>query len=396
MSLLRDRSFLAAAAAHFAVDFINGQKSLLLAFLSVPLGLSNSAIGFINTLYVLSGSLAQPLFGLLADRFGTRWVVAGGLTWLAVFFSAAVLVPGPWALVPLVIAALGSAAFHPAGAMEATVRGRMQSVARETTAASTFFVFGQTGLSIGPAIGGPLLDRWGTVGLLVLPLLVSPAIFNAAAHLRPSAPGAKPQLKPGREVGERLSRAALPFFILLAAGRSWAQFNFTTFLPKYFADLGMRPAGYGLMAALFMGAGATGNVLGGYLGDRVNRKRIVVVSLLAAVAPILILPGLGTTAWIYLVVPLAGALISMSHSVIVVTAQNQLPGRMGAASGLILGFMFSSASLGTLLSGIVADSFGFDSFYQMTAGLALVSGLLGLSLPRRGRLSRTSVGSPRG
>jgi FSR family fosmidomycin resistance protein-like MFS transporter len=382
LSLLRDRAFIAAAAAHFGVDFLNSQKSLLLAFLSGPLALTNSAIGLINTLYVLTGSLAQPLFGMLADRFGTRWVVAGGLSWLAIFFSGAVLLPGQWALLPLVVAALGSAAFHPAGAMEATVRGRIQSASRETTAASAFFVFGQTGLSLGPAIGGPLLDRWGTVGLLVLPLLVSPTIINAAANLKPLGLEVGAAGEPASGGAEKLTRRALPFFILLAAGRSWIQFNFTTFLPKYFADLGMRPASYGFMAALFMGAGAMGNVLGGYLGDRVDRKRIVVLSLLASVIPILMFPGLGTTSGIYLVTLLAGGLIGISHSIIVVTAQHQLPGRMGAASGLILGFMFSSASLGTLLSGVLADRYGFETFFTMTAALATVSGLLGLSLPR--------------
>lgn len=380
MSLLRDPSFLAAALAHFGVDFLNSQKSLLLAFLSTPLGLSNSLIGLVNTLYTLSASLTQPLFGILADRIGSRWVVTGGLLWLAGTFSAAVLAPGYWSLVLLVVAAVGSAAFHPAGAMEATLRGQHTVVGRETTAASLFFFFGQAGLAFGPAIGGPLLDRWGTTGLVVLPLLVLPAGANAAGRLRP------PEIKAARSTKtkadrQRLSQSLLVAFILVAAGRAWLQFNYLTFLPKYFHDLGLNPTRYGLIAALFMGASALGNVSGGWLGDQFDRNWIVRASLLGAVAPSALYPLAGISLWVYPLTLLAGAFIGASHSIVVVTAQNMMPDRMGAASGLVLGFMFASASLGTLLSGWIADQAGFMTFYLTTAALAGLVGILAWRIP---------------
>lgn len=388
MSLLRNSSFLAAATAHFGVDLINSQKSLLLAFLSVPLGLSNSLIGLVNTLYTLSASLSQPLFGMLADRFGSRWVAAGGVVWLGGIFGAAVLAPGYWALALLILAALGSAAFHPAGAMEATLRGRQERADRETTAASLFFLFGQAGLSLGPALGGPILDRWGTQGLLLLLLLVLPIGVNAGYRWGPlslrSAADPESEARPGGG----LRGGLLATFVVLAAGRTWVQFNFMFFLPKYYADLGFSPTLYGLITAIFVGAGALGNVSGGWLGDRMSRRWIVRTTLLAAVLPIGFYPSLGPTPWTYLITPLAGLLVGASHSIIVVTAQNMMPDRMGAASGLVLGFMFASASLGTLLSGAVADAFGFDGFFLMTAGIALLAAFLGGSIPTSAGVSR--------
>lgn len=382
MNLLRDPSFLAAALAHFGVDLLNSQKSLILAFLSTPLGLTNSLIGLINTLYTLSASLAQPLFGLLADRFGSRWVVAGGVVWLSAAFTAAVLAPGYWSLALLVVAAVGSAAFHPAGAMEATLRGQEHIVGRETTAASLFFFFGQGGLALGPALGGPLLDRWGLTGLALLPVLVLPTGFNAAARLAPSVVvGSETERRATKQ--PRWPAVLLVAFVLVAAGRTWLQFNYLTFLPKYFHDLGFNPARYGLIAATFMGASALGNVLGGWLGDRVSRDWIVRVTLLATVVPSLLYPFAGTSGWIYLLTPLAGAFIGASHSIVVVTAQNMMPERMGAASGLVLGFMFTAGSLGTLLSGWLADQFGFGAFYTFTAALALVAGALAWAIPFR-------------
>lgn len=381
MSLLRDSSFLAAAAAHFGVDLLNSQKNVLLAFLSVPLGLSNSLIGLISTLYTLSASLSQPLFGMLADRFGPRWVVAGGTLWLAGLFGAAMVAPGHWALVLLVVAALGSAAFHPAGAMEATNRGRQEESAGETTATSLFFLFGQGGLSLGPAIGGPILDRWGTAGLLLLLLIVLPVGANAAKRVAPLTLVATTGAPASPSAGTRLPTFVLATFVLLAALRAWVQFNFMTFLPKYFADLGLSATIYGLISALFMGAGAVGNVTGGWLGDRFSRRAIVASSMLAAVLPVAMFPRFGPTPWAYLLTPICGVLIGASHSIIVVTAQRMMPDRMGAASGLVLGIMFASGSLGTLISGAVADSFGFGTFFYSTAALALVAGLLASAIP---------------
>lgn len=382
MSLLRDRSFFASALTHFGVDLLNSQKSLILAFLSVPLGLSNSLIGLINTLYTLSASLAQPLFGMVADRFGTRWVAAGGAIWISLFFGAAVLAPGYWSLGLLVLAAMGSAAFHPAGAMEATIRGRAATEGHETTSASVFFLFGQAGLSLGPIAGGPILDQWGMPGLLLLLLLVLPLGANAGVHIAPVV-GRDARDEGAPREARRLSRGLMIVFMMLAAGRAWVQFNFITFLPKYLADLGFRPTVYGLIAGLFMGAGAAGNLAGGWLGDRFDRRWIVSGSLLGAVLPIAAYPRLGPTSWVYPLTIVAGLLVGASQSIIVVTAQNMMPSRMGAASGLVLGFMFSTASLGTLLSGAIADGFGFGVFFLSTAVISLIAGVLGQAIPGR-------------
>ncbi len=63
MSLIRDRVFSAVALAHLAVDSLSGQAPLLLAFLSVPLGLTNTLISLISPGYTLVASFSQPLFG---------------------------------------------------------------------------------------------------------------------------------------------------------------------------------------------------------------------------------------------------------------------------------------------------------------------------------------------
>jgi FSR family fosmidomycin resistance protein-like MFS transporter len=160
MRLFRQPAFLAVALSHFSVDILNGQVGVLLAVLSVPLRLNNASIGLIATTYTVVGSLSQPVFGWLSDRYGSRWTTAGGVLWMAVCFSLVALAPGYWAILFLIIGALGSAAFHPPGANSATQVGHVHMAGRAATAASLFFLFGQGGLSLGPAIGVDHLDRW--------------------------------------------------------------------------------------------------------------------------------------------------------------------------------------------------------------------------------------------
>jgi MFS family permease len=69
MSLLLDRLFAIVAFGHLAVDIINGQRAVLLTYLSSPLGLSNTALSLVSTVYITVGALSQP-YCHLADRWG--------------------------------------------------------------------------------------------------------------------------------------------------------------------------------------------------------------------------------------------------------------------------------------------------------------------------------------
>ena len=45
MSLFRDKNFVTAALGHMMVDSLNGTRAIILTFLSIPLGLTNTLLG---------------------------------------------------------------------------------------------------------------------------------------------------------------------------------------------------------------------------------------------------------------------------------------------------------------------------------------------------------------
>jgi len=374
------------------VDLLNGSRSVLLAYLSGPLGLTNANIALISTLYVWTSSITQPVFGWFTDRFGPRWLAAGGLLWMMSFFTLAMFLPGKEPLFFLVVASLGSAALHPAGAMQATLRGRTHYAGRETTAASFFFMFGQLGFFFGPIIAGPLLGTFGLYGLLIPAGLCLPVAMNIGWQLRHTRPEPRPVQSDGKKQAAITLQRSVAFIAVLAVIavlQAWAQQNMMTFLPKYLKDLGQEPALYGFIAGLFMGGSALGNVLGGHLADRFGKQRVASIMLALASIPLFLISKVGWSPWLYLLVPLSGLLSGSVHSIVVVIAQSVIKGGMALASGLILGIMFSAGAFGTLLSGPLADTRGFPIVFQMTAGLVLTASLVTVGLKETA--SRLSV-----
>jgi len=385
MAILTNTILLSVLIGHLSVDVLNGQRSVLFTFLSVPLGLSISQLGIFSTAYMVAAALIQPVFGYVADRIGSRWVMAGGILWMGLFYSAGLMVPGISGLVLLVVAGLGSGVFHPAGTMQATLIGRTVFKGRETTSASYFFFFGQLGLFAGPLLSGLILQNSGTKGLLWVSALMFPAAVFAAFSgrtLKKHNPGPVQEAAPAVVRPVRLLSWSLGAMALLAAFQSWTQQNMVTYLPKHLELIGKTPAEYGFLAALFMGGSAVGNVVGGNLADTFGKRKVASIALGLASIPITLIALLGWSEWLYLLVPLAGAFSGSTHSIIVVLAQRLIPSGMGLASGLILGFMFSAGALGAMLSGYFAELWGFPIMFGFTAGLVLAASILTRSLPK--------------
>lgn len=385
MQLLRQPRFLAAALSHFSVDAFNSQLGLLLALLSLSLGLTNATIGLIATSYALVGALSQPFFGWLTDKYGGRWPVAGGVLWMAGFYTLVALTDGYWPIVFLIVGALGSGAFHPAGTALASQSGQRYLAGQVATASALFFVFGQGGYTLGPAIGGAVLEHIGRSGLLWLVMVGLPIGLFAARTLRDAGRPAPAASHAATGVNdERPSWFLFGLLIVLAGLSAWAQSATATFAPKFYQEQGLSSTYYGVIVATFTAGMAVGGLVGGLLGDRWGRRRTVTLALALSVAPFYFLPTARGVA-VFPLAFMAGAFVGAPHSVLVTTAQKAMPGKDALASGLILGFMFASGSFGSYLSGLAADRLGLGPVLQANALIAGTAVLLSLLIRSEAR-----------
>ena len=388
------RRLSAVSFGHMAIDILNASIAMILAVLAVPFNISNAQIGLGSMAYALMGSLSQPFFGVLADRFGGRWLGAVGLLWTAVFYYAATFSQNYFTLIALMtIASLGSGAFHPQGAMNAGAAGGHKA----TTGTSVFFLLGQMGLAIGPMVAGVLLEEIWMDGPRYMAVATLPFVAWMAFGLRkplvrvqdepaqarpveqrPRSPvSANPALQPNRRW------PALVAFAVLVALRASVHQIFYGLLPKYFSDLGFSPREFGFMVGVPSVAIALGSMTGGILGDRYEQPKIVLWSLLAATPFSWLMLDI-VEGWLFFPLAFAaGFLVGIPHSILVVMAQRFLPNRQGLASGAILGFTFASGAFGIGLAGPIADYSSLSAVMHVVALLPLIAALCAVFLRTR-------------
>lgn len=387
--LLSNLPFLSVSMTHTMADTLTSNVPLILAYVSAQFGLGNATIGMVASLYHIVLALGQPLFGWLADRQGSRWFAGGGLLWQAALFlvAMALIMVSPWgwlALPVLIIASLGSGAFHPAGTERATVQG-LALMGTAATASSIFFLFGQMGLGLGPWVGGVLLQNvglWGIAGLAVISLpiglLAVFALRNRTVVVRTN---------PDRPVPARAPLASpirpgwvfLALFALMITMRMAPQSIMMTFIPKLLLDRGFESSYQGAAVAALMVGSAIGGVIGGVAADRFGRRNTIMVAMLLSALPLYLLP-VTTGPLLFVVAAIAGAATGAPHSVIVVLSQSLMPCNMAMASGLALGFMFATGALVSWGIGVLAETYPLALMMQLSGGFALLGVLLCLAL----------------
>jgi len=133
---------------------------------------------------------------------------------------------------------------------------------------------------------------------------------------------------------------------------------------------------------LFLGAVAAGTFIGGPVGDRVGRKLVIWCSILGVLPFTLVLPY-ANLLWTSILSVIIGLILASAFSAILVYAQELMPGRIGAVSGLFFGFAFGMGGVGAAILGKLADLTSIDFVYHVCAYLPAI-GILTAFLPDLG------------
>lgn len=385
-SFLKDRTYQAVSLTHFFVDLLNNTWTILVAIIAVSIGLSNAQVGIALVLYNVGNALSQPFFGALADRFGPRWFVVGGLGWMIGLYSLAAVAEDWVSLIAITLAGIGSGAVHPAATM---IASETSDVAR-TQATGVFFAAGQTGLFLGPILAGLLLELLGWSGYLVLPLLALSALVAGWRYVkndpRPEVTTEIRTHRPKtRDNWRAISwRTVIPLAIIIVTS-STIGIATINFAPKLFTETGYGPVYIGLTAGLYMMGSAAGGIVGGTIGDRIGQRVAIFTGMVGAIIPLYLYIPAGDP-WRFALLLLTGFFAGMPHSVLVIITQGLIPGRRAFASGLILGLMFFSGAIGSYLLGLIADEVGLSTALQALVLLPIIAAITTLFLP--GRVNR--------
>ena len=375
------------ALGHFASDFSALGPTMLYPILAVSLGMSYSMIGLAALAWAVTTSVLQPLFGHLGDRIGRRWIASFSPAWIAAWVAMAAFAPSYTVLVVyLVVAAVGVAAFHPQGAAVAN-----EAQARNTgTNVALFFLGGHAAFAVGPLILGAVLAAGGPAWM---PVVLAP-VLAVSAYMAWSLRGFRvPHRAPLRlDVGRRAFggiSAALVALLLVAIVRGWAYASLATFIPVFVSPDRPDPLRAGIVLSAHLVGHAVAAFAGGVFTDRFGVRRILGYSSLVMIPSLLAFGLLPFGSWHIPLGAVVGAALGAGFTPTVVMVQRLLPGRMGAASGMVLGLSFGAGAVGNYVTGIVGDAAGLNVAF---AGIALAQfAILAVLpwMPRRGQMQST-------
>jgi FSR family fosmidomycin resistance protein-like MFS transporter len=374
----------AISVCHLLNDMLSSLLPSIYPLLKSSFHLDFAQIGLITLTYQLTASILQPLVGLHTDRKPMPYSlpVGMGLTLVGLLFLS---LAGNFITI-LMAAALvgtGSSVFHP----ESSRVARMASGGQHGLAQSIFQVGGNAGLSLGPLLAafivmprGQSSIAWFSVAALVGIVMLT-SVSGWANRYRSSG---KKSSATKTEHHPALSARRVGISIAVLMALLFSKFVYLASLTSYYTFYLMNKFQVSVRSAqihlfVFLGAVALGTIIGGPVGDRIGRKRVIWCSILGVLPFTLPLPY-ASLFWTEILSVAIGVILASAFSVIVVYAQELVPGRVGMISGLCFGFAFGMAGLGAAVLGELADLTSINFVYSVCSFLPAV-GLLAAFLP---------------
>lgn len=335
------------------------------------LGATTVQVGIINASYLLvAGILSLPL-GILSDRIGRKLLASLGVLVLTSISLLLAFSRTPGQLVWIyLLFGIGLAAFGPtmmstvADLSPATHLGRSYGW-------YTMALYGA--MSLGPAVGGMVAERWGFRPVFVASGAIIFSTFWMVLFLLPGtrrgATGRVPGKSHAAAARELVHNRPLLGCWLATFGGCFGLGMFVTFLPLHAHNRHLTVGQIGLIFAVQGLCNALSRIPFGHLSDRVNsRERLVVLGLLGfsvSLVGFALSQGTGQFGWWAAVFGLSMSLAFTSVGALIAEAAPQESRGLamgGYNTSIYFGMMASSAVMGGVIERV-----GFEASFVLTA-----------------------------
>lgn len=373
---------------HFLNDLMQSLIPAVYPLLKETYALDFWQIGMITMTFQIAGALLQPVIGMVTDRrpapyspvVGMMFTLSG-LVSLAFAHSYAVI------LVSVALIGIGSSVFHP----EATRMARYSAGARQGLAQGIFQVGGQAGGALGPVFAALIILPWGqpTLAWFAVMALLAMALLGWIGSKQREIAAAFAAGRAKGKVGGAAQRVYTPATIaigmvvltLLMFSKNAYGESFRSFYIFYLVDrFGLTIEVGQMMLFFFLLASAVGALVGGIIGDRIGRHRMIWISVLGPLPLTLLLPHVDLL-WTGILTVTINLIMASAFASILIYAMELMPNRIGLIGGLFYGLNFGLGGIAAAILGGMADAWGIDAVYRICAFLPL-AGLLAWFLPK--------------
>lgn len=372
--------------SHLLNDLIQSLIPAIYPILRAEFALDLVQIGMITLTFQIAGSLFQPLVGLYTDKHPLPYSSALGMGFTIAGVTALAFAPSyPAILAAVACIGIGSSIFHP----EATRMARYAAHGRAGLAQGIFQVGGQIGGAVAPLAAALVIVPLGQaslVGFAAAPILAMLLLFRIATQhdrLRHAFNAAANAAKSRHSVALtplQVQLGLLTLVVLMSSKLAYLE-SFRSFYTFYVIEtFGVTiPQSQFLLFVIFISS-AIGVLLGGMVGDRIGRRRIIWISILGPLPLTLLLPHVGLVETVVLTV-LINLIMASAFASIMLYAMDLMPGRIGLIGGVFYGLNFAIGGIAAAILGAFADRIGLHDVYVICSFLPVI-GLVTWFLPK--------------
>lgn len=386
----QDTTFLPLLAVlgltHLLNDLIQSLIPAIYPILRAEFSLDLVQIGMITLTFQIAGSLFQPVVGLYTDKHPLPYSSAVGMCFTLAGVAALAFAPS-YAMILASVACIGigSSIFHP----EATRMARYAAHGRAGLAQGIFQVGGQIGGAVAPLAAALIIVPLGQsslIGFAAAPILAMLLLIRIAGQhdrLHEAFQAAVQAAKSRRTtaLSPPQVRLGLVILVLLMSSKLAYLESFRSFYTFYVIETyGVTISQSQILLFVIFISSAIGVLIGGMVGDRIGRRRIIWISILGPLPLTLLLPHVGLAGTVALTV-LINLIMASAFASIMLYAMDLMPGRIGLIGGVFYGLNFAIGGLAAALLGALADRIGLHEVYVICSFLPIF-GLVTWFLPK--------------
>jgi MFS transporter, ACDE family, multidrug resistance protein len=361
--------------------------------LTVPFGVSDSALSLIMTLFTAPAIVLSPIFGVIADLYGRRLLLAGGLIVFGIFGTAMAFAPSfGWLLAFRTLQGVGFSAVIP---LTIVLIGDLLEGQQEIGGQGLKVFLDRIGYLVFPPLGG-LLATIAWFWPFIFYALTIPVGFATLVWM----PETKGKNSDGGTLGYlgdvlRLTRHPR-LLIAFSAGflRFFLDYGFLTYFPLFLVRThGISTAMAGLLYVFFsIGAMITASQAGRIAAGRDKANILFIAFVVSGAAVVLVpaVPGLWLVGGALFFYGLANGVISpMQKSLLTQNAPAELRGGIVSFDRLI---QQVSKTTSTSIVGLLLVSSSLPTIFWFLGILSFISvGLMACLLPRKQVISSQTV-----